>query len=90
MKMIGEECTYPILCITAPPSSAPQSHPSPNTTKCNVDAKMMMFGEKFHEDGNLKSILLKTGSQSECEDDVQKEIENVLPPSGSVLNPYLY
>ena len=41
---------------------------------------MMMFGEKFHEGGNLESILLKTGSQSECEDDVQKERENVLPP----------
>ena len=88
--MIGEECTYPILCITAPPSSAPQSHPSPNTTKCNVDAKMMMFGEKFHEGGNLESILLITGSQSECEDDVQEEIENVSPPSGSVLTPHLY
>ena len=51
---------------------------------------MMMFGEKFHEGGNLEIILLKTWSQSECEDDVQKEIENVLPPSGSVLTPYLY
>ena len=29
-------------------------------------------------------------SQSECEDDVQKEIENVLPPLDSVLSPYLY
>ena len=41
---------------------------------------MMMFGEKFHEGGNLESILLITGSQSECEDDVQKDIEDVLPP----------